>query len=218
MSPLRASCIPFDRDSEQRQRLHNHTRRVVLTVLTSVVLAHLLDPFFYHYVRVADIYEHDWGRALRVLGFAPTWLVAALALYLHDRPKRFRALFLVGAVAVSGILGELLKLVFRRERPGAHDGEYFFRSFADRPFHSGGLALPSTHAIVAFGAAAALARLFPRARLVFWGIAWGCALSRVAAGAHFFSDVVVAAVVAWVTTDWLLRLSTRGKIHQESSR
>jgi len=44
--------------------------------------------------------------------------------------------------------------VFRRERPRAHGGEYFFRAFTDRPLHNGGLALPSTHAIVAFGAAA----------------------------------------------------------------
>ena len=179
--------------------------KAALLIVAAILVAHLLDSFFYNYVTYDDIYNRDWGRALRVLGFLPLWLAAALALWLHDRPVRggARAQLLTAAVIVSGIAGELLKLVFRRERPGAHEGHYFFRSFLERPFSSSGLALPSSHAIVAFGAAAMLARLFPRARLVFWGAAWGCALSRVAAGAHFFSDVVVAACAAWLVS-WLL--------------
>ena len=179
------------------------TYRILLVILAALIVAHLLDPFFYTYFRVEDIYGKDWGRTLRVQGFAPIWLVAALALYLHDRPMRRRAALLAASVIASGIAGELLKLVFRRERPYSDFGRYAFRSFAERPFSSGGLALPSTHAVVAFGAAAMLARLFPRARYVFWALAWGCALTRVAAGAHYFSDVVMAAAIAWVVA-WLL--------------
>jgi membrane-associated phospholipid phosphatase len=179
------------------------TYRILLVILAALIVAHLLDPFFYTYFRAEAIYSEDWGRALRVQGFVPVWLVAALALYLHDRPLRRRAALLVGSVILSGVAGELLKLVFRRERPYSDFGRYVFRSFSERPFSSSGLALPSTHAVVAFGAAAMLAGLFPRARYVFWGLAWGCGLSRVAAGAHFFSDVVMAAVIAWLVA-WLL--------------
>src|SRR5690606_20175073 len=107
--------------------------------------------------------------------------------------------------ALSGVVGELLKLVFRRERPRAHDGAYVFRAFADRPLHSGGLALPSSHAIIAFGAAAMLARLFPRTAPVWSTLAAGCALPRVAAGAHFLSDVVVSALAAWAVVALLWR-------------
>ncbi|MFN7456396.1 MAG: phosphatase PAP2 family protein, partial [Gemmatimonas sp.] len=42
-----------------------------------------------------------------------------------------------------------------------------------------------------------LARLFPRARWVFYALAAGCGLTRVMATAHFLSDTVVAACVAW---------------------
>jgi membrane-associated phospholipid phosphatase len=192
------------------------TLRVTLVFCAAIIVAHLLDNFFYVNFRVGDIYGHDWGRALRVAGHAPVWLVAAFALALHDRPLRgaWRGWLLAASVILSGLAGEILKLLLRRERPGAHAGDYFFRSFADRPFYNGGLALPSTHAIVAFGAAAMLARLFPRARFVFWGVAWGCGLSRVAAGAHFISDIVVAAFAAW-SIAWLLwrkwgRESTHG--------
>ena len=63
--------------------------------------------------------------------------------------------------------------------------------------------MPSSHALVAFGAAAVLSRIYPRARIIWWGLAWGCGLSRVAAGAHFLSDVVAAAVIGWLA-GWLV--------------
>jgi membrane-associated phospholipid phosphatase len=180
----------------------------VLYFGAAIIVAHLLDPFFYQYFRYDNITSHDWGRALRVMGFLPVWLVVALAIALHDAHKR-RGFLLAASSVLSGIVGEILKLLLRRERPNAHDGEYVFRSFTDRPFHTGGLALPSSHAIVAFGAAAMLSRLFPRARYVFWSVAWLAGLARVAAGAHFFSDVVVAAIAAWLVAWALSRWADR---------
>jgi membrane-associated phospholipid phosphatase len=53
---------------------------------------------------------------------------------------------------------------------------------------------------VAFAAAAALARLFPDTWLLWYAIAVGCALTRVASGAHFVSDVILAALVGYVST------------------
>jgi membrane-associated phospholipid phosphatase len=173
----------------------------------AVIVAHLLDPLAFRYVRLEAVYEADWGRMLRVMGFVPLWLAAAVALALHDRTpvtRFFRArsgLLLLGA-GVSGIAAELLKLLVRRLRPGEF-GEYAFRPFAERTFSTGGLGMPSSHALVAFGAAAVLSRIFPRAWPVWWFLAWGCGLSRVAAGAHFFSDIVVAALVGWVMGAWV---------------
>src|SRR5688500_7193613 len=51
--------------------------------LAAILLAHLIDPWFYQHFRVDNIYGKDWGRALRVMGFLPLWLTAALALALH---------------------------------------------------------------------------------------------------------------------------------------
>ena len=179
-----------------------------------LLVAFLADGWAYRNLGVEGIHDEDWGRLLRVMGYLPLWLLLGTALVLHDWPRRTaesvrpalrRGLLLVGGAAVSGIVGELLKLLFRRERPRAHDGEYFFRAFTDRPLHSGGLALPSSHAIVAFGAAAMLARLFPRAAPVWYLLAAGCAFTRVAAGAHFVSDVVVSFLAAWLVVAWLWR-------------
>lgn len=185
--------------------------RVLVLGVAAIALAHLLDPVGWRYFHFDGVYSDDFGRMLRVMGYVPLWLVVAAAFVLHDRPlgrgRWWRGGSLVAGVAAAGIVGELLKLLLRRERPRAHEGEYVFRSFSERPFSSGGLAWPSSHAIVAFGAAAILSRLFPRARIVFWALAWGCALSRVADGAHFVSDVVTSAVAAWLVVAGVWRVA-----------
>lgn len=191
--------------------------RYLLFGIAAIAAAHLLDDLAYRSFAFEDVYDDDFGRMLRVMGYVPLWLAAAAALVLHDAPllevsrwtRWARGTLLVAGVAGAGIAGELLKLVLRRERPRAHEGEYVFRSFAERPFSSGGLAWPSSHAIVAFGAAAMLSRLFPRAWIVWWALAWGCALTRVADQAHFFSDIVTSAVVAWLVVALLWRLHAR---------
>jgi membrane-associated phospholipid phosphatase len=204
--------------------LHASARRppsaaaLLIGAALAIIAAHAFDGWAYDNLVWARIYETDFGRMLRIFGFAPFWLLAAAALTLHDWPLRSsagaghalrRGTLLFAAAATGGIVAEPLKLLLRRERPWAHDGEYVFRSFAERPLSTGGLALPSSHALVAFAAAAMLARLLPRARAVWYLAAAGCALSRVLAGAHFVSDVVVAAVVGWFTTALLWRFATR---------
>ncbi|PYO97559.1 MAG: hypothetical protein DMD60_06555 [Gemmatimonadetes bacterium] len=89
------------------------------------------------------------------------------------------------------------------ERPGLADGAHVFRPWSDHPFSTGQLGLPSSEAAVAFAAAAALARLFPEAGLLWYALALGCALTRVASGAHFMSDAVLAAFVGYVVV-WML--------------
>jgi membrane-associated phospholipid phosphatase len=184
--------------------------RLLLLFAGAILAAHLLDPLAFRHLRIENVYGEDWGRMLRVMGFLPLWIVAAGALMLHERTPlrrahRSRGGLIIAGAAFGGIAAELAKLLLRRRRPGEL-GEYVFRPFTDRPFSTGGLGLPSSHALVAFGAAAILARIFPRARFIWWGLAWGCGLTRVAAGAHFLSDVVVAAVIGWLVGALVWRL------------
>ena len=90
----------------------------------------------------------------------------------------------------------MLKLLVRRDRPGVYDGAYGFRPWADHPFSSSGFGMPSSHALIAFSGAAALAVLFPRATPIWYALAVGCAITRVLSGAHFVSDVTVGAIIA----------------------
>jgi len=148
------------------------------------------------------VYGKDWGRLLRIAGFLPTWMLGSLALILSDRgtgvppPRRFwwRGLMLTAAPLMAGLVCEVLKLVLRRERPGLHDGAYVFRSFADHPWSTTNIGLPSSHVMVAFAGAAMASYLFPRTWPAWMLLAAGCALTRVAAQAHFLSDVVLAGI------------------------
>jgi membrane-associated phospholipid phosphatase len=181
----------------------------VAALLAVVFLAAMpaADLWTWRHVRMTGVYDHDWARLLRVAGFAPTWLLGAVVLMLArgDRLARegwrvvlMPGLALIASVGSAGILGEMVKLLVRRERPGAHDGAYVFAPW-DGHWSTGAIGLPSTHAIVAFAAAFALARLAPRTGPVWLLVAVGCGLTRLLDGAHFLSDVVAAALLAWVT-------------------
>jgi membrane-associated phospholipid phosphatase len=169
--------------------------------------AHVSDQWIFHHFTLPGIYDRGWGRMLRLAGYLPLWGIVALALVLHDWGPRLRGtlrqasrrgLLLFWSAAVGGIVAELLKVAFHRERPGLTDGVHVLRPWSEHPFSTAQLGLPSSEAAVAFAAAAALARLFPEAGLLWYALATGCALTRVASGAHFMSDVVLAALVGYV--------------------
>lgn len=179
--------------------------RALGLTLALTALALFADQWAYHAWHDPKVYERDWGRLLRVIGFLGTWVALAVAMVLQEggdpakQPlARRRGLLLVGSATLGGLVAELLKLLIRRERPMVHEGLYGFREFADRTFSTSGLAMPSSHTLVAFAGAAMLARLYPRARWVGYVLAAGCGVSRVMARAHFVSDVVLAAGCGWI--------------------
>jgi membrane-associated phospholipid phosphatase len=179
--------------------------RALGITLALFALAWVVDREVYQRVSLPTVYDKDWGRLLRIVGFLPTWIALAVGIVLAEgtelvaRPRaRRRGWLLFWGAAGSGIAAELLKLMLRRERPGPHDGLHVFRDVAERTFSSAGLALPSSHTMVAFGGAAMLARLYPRARWVGYTLAAGCGISRVLHRAHFLSDVVLAAGAGWL--------------------
>jgi membrane-associated phospholipid phosphatase len=176
-------------------------RNVVIAVAL-IALAVLADGWIADHVRYGRVYETDWGRMLRNFGYLPFWLLAAIALALNDRkgavphaPWWRRGALLAGAPTAAGIVGELLKILVRRLRPPDVGHAYAFRAWGDHPFSSRGFGFPSSHAVVAFGAAEILSRLFPRARAVWYAAAAGCAVSRLLAHAHYLSDVVAGACI-----------------------
>jgi membrane-associated phospholipid phosphatase len=179
---------------------------IIATVLLAVSL--LADGWVAEHVRYDRVYETDWGRMLRNFGYLPFWLLAAIALALNDRQRQQwwrRGALLAAAPTASGIVGELLKIIVRRMRPPDVGSAYSFRGFSDHPFSSRGLGFPSSHAVVAFGAAEILSRMFPRARIVWYVAALGCAVSRLLAHAHYLSDVVAAALIGMATATLIWR-------------
>ena len=172
--------------------------RGALIAVVLIALSMLADGWVAEHVRYGRVYETDWGRMLRNFGYLPFWLLTAIALALHDREGRewwLRAAMLSAAPTLVGMVGEVLKILVRRGRPPDVGNAYAFRAWSNHPLSSRGFGFPSRHAVVAFGAAAILSRMFPRARWVWYAAAAACAFSRLLAHAHYLSDVVAGAAI-----------------------
>lgn len=170
--------------------------RLALLATVAIIAAHLGDTWAWTHLVKPDIYDHDFGRMLRTVGYLPTWLVLAAGIWMQTRERK-TALLVGLSPTAGGALCAMIQVLVRRERPGLHAGHYYFRPFVDRPFHGSEFGLPSSHAMVAFSGAWMLCRLYPRASPVWLALATGTAVSRVAAQAHFLSDVTVGAVAAY---------------------
>lgn len=194
---------------------------VVLVAGAGIAGAHLLDGWAYQHLAWPAAGDRDWGRLLRVLGFAPTWLVLALLLWLEGRsrpqgsgrPLISSARAVVAAVVVGGIMSEVAKLLIGRERPNVAGGLYQFRTFDLDSLNTASFGMPSGHTMVAFSGAGALSRRYPRLAPVLLALAAGCGLTRVFAQAHFLSDVVAGAVAGgWISgpiTRWVAEREVR---------
>jgi undecaprenyl-diphosphatase len=164
------------------------------------------------------------GGVLTDLGYSDGWLWGSglLAIYLGWRrwgaTGRLRraltgwgaqaSLFFFVAVAGSGIVTNLFKMLFGRSRPKLLDQEglYTFHPFSfESDFHS----FPSGHANTLVAVAVVLALFLPRYRvpLILAGLA--LALTRVVVNAHYLSDVVAGAALAAATTLWLRNACAR---------
>lgn len=190
------------------------TRRgwvIVGAWLGAVVIASVWDHELWKWLKVADdaarsaMERRDWYQALRQLGYWPVWLGVGAAIALVDRARRSPdwlrgGVLIVLSSGLGGLIAEVLKLVIRRQRPGDL-GVYAF----DWPMAAvkPPLGTVSSHAGVAFGAAFMLARLSPATRWVLVPAACGTGLTRLFSGAHFTSDVVAAAAIAYALSELL---------------
>ncbi len=109
------------------------------------------------------------------------------------------AFFFFWAVAGSGILANLLKILFGRARPKLLDEQQvygFLPPGLEGDLHS----FPSGHATTVFAVAAALSLLLPGARRWLLALAVVIAASRVVVNAHYFSDVAGGAATGLIFT------------------
>jgi len=109
------------------------------------------------------------------------------------------SLFLFASIAVSGLLIDILKVIFARYRPVMlyEAGKYGFTFFKFSPARV--LSFPSGHANTIFALMTALCLIVPRYRFIFLAIAILVAANRVIIGAHFLSDVIAGAYLGVIT-------------------
>ena len=166
-------------------------------------------------LRVTSLGEAGWY--LVPLGIAiPVLYVAAARTRDPARAARLRrllwaAIFVFLAVALSGLLTDLLKILFGRARPVllVREGYAGWQPFALKgKLH----AFPSGHANTIAALALALGLLWPRLMKPMLLLAVVVVLTRVAVGAHYLSDVIAGAAVGVVTTLWLHHAFARRRL------
>ena len=189
----------------------------------SVLVAWNYDTRAYHWA-VDFAVRTDAGRAtslFQAVGYLPTWILLAAAFASADRARlvrpvprvqsggawMWRAKLLLVPGLLAGVASVGFKLLIRRERPNAHDGEIWFRPFSEKLLSSSSLGLPSGETSVAFAGVFMLYRMFPSAWPIWFLLGYGCGFSRMLVGEHFLSDVVAGAFLGCACASLVWRMT-----------
>ena len=203
-------------------------RRLVALSLSVLALAALIAPYDEVISRWATSSTIPAIRLLAAytdIGKSTFYLIAALALMtiisLSDWRRRHisgkakfaliysQAFYVFAAIGLSGILVNLFKFIFARARPNLLDqlGAYDF--FGHWGIGYDFTSFPSGHSQTMGALAAILALWYPNYRFITLPICLIGAASRVAAGAHFPSDVIVGFGLGFLFSVYLSRILAR---------
>ncbi len=126
--------------------------------------------------------------------YIPIIIFFACIMYLDWRKGLVALVGVAIAVGISDAVSHnLIKEFFARVRP-CHD----IKELLVLAGCTGSYSMPSNHAVNTFCMAAFLSRLYPKTGLYLFGIAVAVALSRVAVGVHYFSDILAGAAVGLI--------------------
>jgi membrane-associated phospholipid phosphatase len=182
--------------------------------------------------------DEFFATTRQITGF--TFVVClCLAIWLLDRARARYLPYLLAALLVAGAIVHVLKVSFARVRPevsmsitanGSPEAEHLLKHKPHLPleprlgdqwlmgrkgtgwFDSECTSFPSGHAASAFVIAVFLAALYPRARLLWFVLAFGCALARVRFRRHFIEDAMFGAALGAIMSMWVLSWHWPGRL------
>jgi undecaprenyl-diphosphatase len=145
---------------------------------------------------LASLLEHHWIDQVMLVASSigargAVWIVLGLITWAVAPAKRMKVWRLLLALGLTGLMTDaIIKPLIGRSRPFVDHVEY--REIGVRPDTS---SFPSGHAATSAAGALALARIWPAAAIPAWTLAAIIAVSRVALGVHFPSDVLAGFLI-----------------------
>ncbi len=204
-----------------------------LTALAVILSVLFLDRPAALYFHAQSDQLHAVFRFITRFGVSTGYLVggaiAFVALRIAARMQRFAAvadrlvaysalpLFFFTSVAASGLAVDLVKIAFGRARPKLlfSNGEYYFGWWGTR---SDVWSFPSGHTATAVAVALALSMIWPRYRVPAAIFAALVAASRIIITAHYVSDVVMGAFLAFAIVSYLRFVFAQSGIDLDAAR
>lgn len=121
----------------------------------------------------------------------------------YTKLKNSNAFLVFCSLIGTGIVVEFLKFAIGRARPIFFD-EFGIVGFFPGTFEWAFNSMPSGHTAMSFAGLVMLGMLMPRFKWLTWSLAIIVAVSRVAIGAHWPSDVLLGAFIGMVIADFVL--------------
>lgn len=145
------------------------------------------------------------------LGNSVPYLIVSTLFFLwaffiiKNKRLAWMAVYILLSIVVSGILCDILKIVFSRARPNELFSDQMYGLYFWQ-FHSGFWSLPSGHVTTIAALSTAGYFLLPRFLWAFMFLFISVALSRIIVQAHYLSDVMVGAYLGFAISVWLYSL------------
>lgn len=186
---------------------------VFIAAIISYIFFDLPIAIYFHSLKNGSV--NKVFKIITELGRSGWVLIASLLIFIIFRRKKEKfaqwAIYLFCAVAISGIIVDIIKIITGRFRPKIYfkDGLYGF-DFFHRNYEY--LSFPSGHSATVLSAMVAFGIFWPRFRIYFLFAGIVIALSRVIITAHYLSDVLIGSFIGVLTSILLYHLYFKGKI------
>lgn len=153
--------------------------------------------------RLVGKWLEEAGKSHWVLGYC---LVVALIAWRSWRSIAHRHIALFTAVAASGILANIIKIIVCRTRPPLliEKGLATFDLFGFRAEYLWN-SFPSGHATTGLAIAIAGSITWPRLSWLMWLIGISIALGRLMYNVHYLSDVIAGALLGAIVSWWCVQ-------------
>ncbi|MEP3968600.1 MAG: phosphatase PAP2 family protein [Nonlabens sp.] len=155
------------------------------------------------------IKDFGWDFGSPQNNYGVTAGIYAYGLIAKDPEWRRTGVLMISSATAGGLLQQILKTLTGRARPETDLGRNEFRPFSGE---SGFRSFPSGHTVLAFTTAYALAKHFdnPFVKAGIYTVGLISPVSRLWAGAHFLTDVVLSMAITIATVEAVDRyLDTR---------